>query len=159
MADEKDDKHFIDIALEHARTNARGAGGGPFGAVVVHKGKVVGEGSNRVTTTMDPTAHAEVVAIRDAARNLDRFDLQGCTVYTSCEPCPMCLAAAYWARVDRVVYHATQEEAAAAGFDDAFLYGEFAKPMKERTLPCTHIRGNGEDPFKLWMANPHKVPY
>jgi len=149
----------MELALELARFNARGSDGGPFGAVIVHEGKVVGEGSNRVTTTMDPTAHAEIVALRDAAKNLGRFDLRGCVLYTSCEPCPMCLAAVYWARVDRVVYAATQDEAAAAGFDDAFLYEEFAKPMASRSLVCTREAGDGEDPFALWLANPNKVPY
>ncbi len=159
MAEAKRDKDFMQAAMELARKNARGTSGGPFGAVVVHQGVVVGEGSNRVTTNLDPTAHAEIVAMRDAAQKLNRFDLQGCVLYTSCEPCPMCLAAAYWARVDRVVYAATQDEAAAAGFDDAFLYEEFTKPMAARSLACVRVTADGDDPFALWAANPNKVPY
>ena len=113
----------------------------------------------RSPTTNDPTAHAEVVAIRAAAKNLGRFDLKGCVVYTSCEPCPMCLAAAYWARVDKVVYSATQNEAAAAGFDDAFLYEELAKHQSERTLKTFQVRTDDEDPFAVWLANPNRIPY
>lgn len=147
------------LALALARENAASAEGGPFGAVVVHEGKVVGEGRNRVTATNDPTAHAEIVAIREAARKLNRFDLKGCAVYTSCEPCPMCLAAAYWARVDRVVYAATQHEAAAAGFDDAFLYDELAKHQSERQLKLIQLKTDHEDPFAVWLANPNRIPY
>jgi len=153
------DREFMGLALALARKNAASAEGGPFGAVVVYEGKVVGEGRNQVTATNDPTAHAEIVAIREAARKLKRFDLQGCVVYTSCEPCPMCLAAAYWARVDRVVYSATQNEAAAAGFDDAFLYEELAKPTPARSLKVERVTGDGEDPFAVWLANPNRIPY
>ncbi|MCC6949020.1 MAG: nucleoside deaminase [Bradyrhizobiaceae bacterium] len=153
------DREFMGLALALARENAASAEGGPFGAVVVHEGKVVGEGRNRVTATNDPTAHAEIVAIREAARKLNRFDLKGCAVYTSCEPCPMCLAAAYWARVDRVVYAATQHEAAAAGFDDAFLYDELAKHQSERQLKLIQLKTDHEDPFAVWLANPNRIPY
>jgi guanine deaminase len=153
------DREFMRAAISLARRNASSAEGGPFGAVVVFDGKVVGEGRNQVTTTNDPTAHAEVVAIRAAAKNLGRFDLKGCIVYTSCEPCPMCLAAAYWARVDKVVYSATQNEAAAAGFDDAFLYEELAKHQSERTLKTFQVRTDDEDPFAVWLANPNRIPY
>jgi guanine deaminase len=155
----KQDYEFMGMALELARANAAGADGGPFGAIVVFDGKVVGEGKNQVTATNDPTAHAEVVAIRAAAKKLDRFDLRGCVVYTSCEPCPMCLAAAYWARVDRVVFSATQNEAAAAGFDDAFLYDELAKDISERQLACVQLKTDHEDPFAVWLANPNRIPY
>lgn len=153
------DHEFMGLALELARKNAASAEGGPFGAVVVFDGKVVGEGRNQVTATNDPTAHAEVVAIRQAAAKLNRFDLKGCTIYTSCEPCPMCLAAAYWARVDRVVYSATQNEAAAAGFDDAFLYEELAKHHSERSLKSVQLKTDHEDPFAVWLANPNRIPY
>jgi guanine deaminase len=157
-ASEKD-REFMGVALALARKNALSAEGGPFGAVVVFESEVVGEGRNQVTTTNDPTAHAEVVAIRAAAKKLGRFDLKGCVVYTSCEPCPMCLAAAYWARVDKVVYSATQNEAAAAGFDDAFLYEELAKHQSERTLKTFQVRTDDEDPFAVWLANPNRIPY
>jgi len=149
----------MSAALALARKNAASAEGGPFGAIVVFDGKIVGEGRNQVTTNNDPTAHAEVVAIRDAAKRLGRFDLKGCVIYTSCEPCPMCLAAAYWARVDKVAYAATQHEAAAAGFDDAFLYDELAKDMSSRRLPCVQIKTDDEDPFAVWLANPNRIPY
>jgi guanine deaminase len=153
------DKEFMSAALALARKNAASALGGPFGAIVVFDGKIVGEGRNQVTTDNDPTAHAEVVAIRDAAKRLGRFDLKGCVIYTSCEPCPMCLAAAYWARVDKVAYAATQHEAAAAGFDDAFLYDELAKDMGARQLPCVQVKTDDEDPFAVWLANPNRIPY
>lgn len=154
-----DDQKFMQQALALARRNAASADGGPFGAIVVFAGEVVGEGRNQVTTTNDPTAHAEVVAIRAAAGKLGRFDLRGCVIYTSCEPCPMCLAAAYWSRVDRLVYSATQKEAAAAGFDDAFLYDELSKDMADRQLPCIQLKTDDEDPFAVWLANPNRIPY
>jgi guanine deaminase len=153
------DRELMSLALKLARKNATSAEGGPFGAIVVYDGKVVGEGRNQVTTSNDPTAHAEVVAIRAAATKLGRFDLKGCVIYTSCEPCPMCLSAAYWARVDKVFYAATQDEAAAAGFDDAFLYDELAKDMGERQLPCVQVKTDDEDPFAVWLANPNRIPY
>ena len=153
------DRKFMSAALALARKNAASAEGGPFGAIVVFDGKVVGEGRNQVTTSNDPTAHAEIVAIRDAAKRLGRFDLKGCVIYTSCEPCPMCMAADYWARVDRVAYAATQHEAAAAGFDDAFLYDELAKDVGSRQLPCVQVKTGDEDPFAVWLANPNRIPY
>ncbi|MEX0589620.1 MAG: nucleoside deaminase [Xanthobacteraceae bacterium] len=158
MADQKD-REFMGMALALACKNAASAEGGPFGAIVVFDGKVVGEGRNQVTATNDPTAHAEVVAIREAGKRLDRFDLKGCELFTSCEPCPMCLAAAYWARVDRVVYAATQHEAAAAGFDDAFLYEELAKPIDTRSLRIVRVTTDDENPFAVWLANPNRIPY
>jgi tRNA(Arg) A34 adenosine deaminase TadA len=157
--DAANDRKYMSIALALARRNAATADGGPFGAIVVHDGRVVGEGRNQVTTTNDPTAHAEVVALREAGKNLGRFDLKGCVIYTSCEPCPMCLSAAYWARVDRVVYSATQDEAAAAGFDDAFLYDELSKDMADRQLECVQLKTDDEDPFAVWLANPNRIPY
>jgi tRNA(Arg) A34 adenosine deaminase TadA len=99
------------------------------------------------------------VALRAAGQTLKRFDLKGCVIYTSCEPCPMCLAAAYWSRVDRVVYSATQDEAAAAGFDDAFLYDELSKDMADRQLLCEQLKTGDEDPFAVWLANPNRIPY
>ena len=160
MADaDAKDVEFMRAALALARRNAASAEGGPFGAIVVFDGRIVGEGRNQVTTNNDPTAHAEVVAIRDAAKRLGRFDLKGCVIYASCEPCPMCLAAAYWARVDKIAYAATQHEAAAAGFDDAFLYDELAKDIGSRRMPCVQVKADGEDPFAVWLSNPNRIPY
>jgi guanine deaminase len=153
------DAEFIAETLALACENARSGKGGPFGAIVVHDGKIVGHGANEVTASNDPTAHAEIVAIRQAGRALGRFDLSGAVLYSSCEPCPMCLTAAYWARVDRVVFAATQEEAAAAGFDDAFFYQEVAKPYHARSLQMVRITADGENPFEVWLANPDRIPY
>jgi len=134
--------------------------GGPFGAVVAREGEILGRGWNQVTTSQDPTAHAEIVALRAACRHLGDHRLPGCVLYTSCEPCPMCLAAAYWARIDRFVFAATQDDAAAAGFDDAFLYREIALPAEARTLPSRHIlRDEANLVFAEWLGNPNRVPY
>lgn len=146
-------------ALALAVRNAESAEGGPFGAIVVYDGEVVGEGRNQVTATNDPTAHAEIVALREAGKKLGRFELKGCVLYTSCEPCPMCLSAAYWSRVDRVVYAATQHDAAAAGFDDAFLYEELAKPIHARSMEIVRVSMKDVDPFAVWLANPNRIPY
>src|SRR3954470_9019117 len=125
---------YMREALSLAEAGMRSGRGGPFGCVVVRKGEIVGRGHNRVTSTNDPTAHAEVVAIRDACSNLGTFQLDGCTIYTSCEPCPMCLGAIYWARPAAIFYAGTQEDAAAAGFDDEHFYNELDKPNEEREL-------------------------
>ena len=130
---------FLRRAIALATRNVLTATGGPFAAVVVRDGKIVGEGANSVTTTNDPTAHAEVNAIRAAAKSLGTFSLAGCALYTSCEPCPMCLAAAYWARLDAVYYGASAADAARAGFDDAFLYAELRKDASERKLSSNAI--------------------
>lgn len=136
------------------------AGGGPFGAVVAKDGRALGEGVNLVVPDADPTAHAEVVAIRAAARALGTHDLAGCVLYTSCEPCPMCLGAAWWSRVDRIVFAATRADAAAAGFDDAAIYTEVAAPLTARRLPIAQALPEAADePFRLWRANPERVPY
>lgn len=136
------------------------AGGGPFGAVVAKDGVVLGQGVNRVVPDADPTAHAEVVAIRAAARVLGTHDLAGAVLYTSCEPCPMCLGAAWWARVDRIVFAADRADAAAAGFDDAAIYAEVAAPLAARSLPILRaLPEDGRAPFRLWSAKPDRVPY
>ena len=136
------------------------AGGGPFGALVVKDGLIHGEASNRVTQDHDPTAHAEIGALRAAGRTLGTHDLQGCEVYSSCEPCPMCLAALYWARVERVWYAATREDAAAAGFDDELLYREVALEPEQRLLPVTRVPGSdGSAPFRAWAAFEERTPY
>jgi len=134
--------------------------GGPFGAVIVRDGNVVGRGFNRVIGTNDPTAHAEVVAIRQACRKLRSFTLTGCEIYSSCEPCPMCLAAIHWSRLDRVWYSSDRHDAARAGFDDAFLYDEFEKPPTARKLAVTQaFRDEGLAVFRTWLAKPDRQPY
>jgi guanine deaminase len=151
---------FLRRAIALATRNVLTAAGGPFGAVVVRDGKIVGEGANSVTTTNDPTAHGEVNAIRAAAKSLGTFSLAGCALYTSCEPCPMCLAAAYWARLDAVYYGASAADAARAGFDDAFLYDELRKNAPERKLSSTPLLADEAwASFAAWIAAPNKVEY
>jgi guanine deaminase len=147
-------------AIALATQNVVSGKGGPFGALVVRNGDVVGEGTNTVTASNDPTAHAEVNAIRAAAKTLNTFSLAGCEIYTSCEPCPMCLAAAYWARIDAIYYAAGASDAARAGFDDAFLYGEFRKDTVARQLPEKQLlRDEAAASFAAWLASPTKIPY
>jgi guanine deaminase len=134
----KEDIIFLGQAIDLARQGMEGGKGGPFGCIVVRNGEVVGEGCNGVTSTNDPTAHAEIMAIRDACQRLGNYQLTDCTVYTSCEPCPMCLGALYWARPLRVVYSATRQEAASAGFDDDFIYREIEQPLEQRKIPFDH---------------------
>ena len=135
-------------------------GGGPFGAVIVQGDQIVGRGQNRVTTANDPTAHAEIVAIRQACESLGTFTLAGCEIFTSCEPCPMCLSAASWARVDRIVFGAGRAEAAKAGFDDAFLYEEMARPLSDRSLPITSLpSAEASAVLADWVRLPAKIPY
>jgi tRNA(Arg) A34 adenosine deaminase TadA len=158
MADS--DEAFMRHAIALSRRGMEGGSGGPFGAVVVMDGRVVAEGWNQVTSTNDPTAHAEVVAIRRACVALGRFDLRGATLYTSCEPCPMCLAASYWARLDRVLYANARDEAAAIGFDDEWLYREVPKPVEARSLPMRRLlAAEALEVFRDWAAKPDKVPY
>ena len=133
---------FIKVAVDLSREGSQSNKGGPFGCVVVKDGKIIGKGSNQVTSSNDPTAHAEVVAIRDACRNLNTFQLTDCEIYTSCEPCPMCLGAIYWARPSKVYYANTRHEAAAAGFDDAFIYEEInVSPDKRKIEIRLHLKG------------------
>lgn len=134
--------------------------GGPFGAVIVKDGKIIGRGWNRVTSSNDPTAHAEIMAIREACKTLGTFDLSGCEIYSSCEPCPMCLSAIYWARLDKLWFAATREDAAGAGFDDAFLYEEVSKPWKTRKLPAGQgLQNEACKAFEMWKAKPDRIPY
>jgi tRNA(Arg) A34 adenosine deaminase TadA len=154
------DDTFMRHAITLSRYGMEGGAGGPFGAVVVAEGKVVAEGWNQVTSTNDPTAHAEIVAIRRACAALGRFDLKGAVLYTSCEPCPMCLAAAYWARLDAVVFGNAREDAAAIGFDDAFLYAEVSKPVEARALPMRRLlAAEALEVFADWTAKEDRVPY
>jgi guanine deaminase len=134
--------------------------GGPFGAVVVRDSQIIGTGWNRVTSTNDPTAHAEVEAIRDACRRLNTFSLEGCELYSSCEPCPLCLAAVYWSRLDRVYYAATCDDAEIAGFDDRSFYDELRKPANLRSIPLQQaLREEAVDVLKSWSAKVDKTPY
>ncbi|TKD72435.1 nucleoside deaminase [Pseudalkalibacillus hwajinpoensis] len=134
--------------------------GGPFGAIVMKDGVVVGEGMNQVTKKHDPTAHAEVVAIRNACKKLGTHKLDGCVIYASCEPCPMCLGAIYWARLERVYYAATRHEAADAGFDDAMIYQEIGKEPPQRTIPFHHIEiREKHEPFRNWQKQMGRIDY
>ena len=147
-------------AVDLARSGMQEKGGGPFGALVVCDGRIVGRGNNRVTEQLDPTAHAEIVAIREACRALGRFDLRGCVLYTSCEPCPMCLAAIYWARLDKVFYASTRHDAAEAGFDDEFIYEQLPLEIAARSLPMNQLlREQALELFREWAAKPDKIPY
>ena len=155
-----DPKTFMRRAIALSRQNLETMAGGPFGSVVVKDGQIVGEGRNDVLATNDPTAHAEIVAIRDAARRLGTFDLTGCEIYTSCEPCPMCLAAIYWARLDRIYYACSRQDAAHAGFDDEFIYAQFGLDLPQRSLPMVQLGcAAADDLFQEWIAKPDKVPY
>lgn len=154
------DETFLRRAIELSRGNAVTAEGGPFGAVVVRGGAIVGEGVNRVTADHDPTAHAEIVAIRRACAHLGTHDLAGAVIYTSCEPCPMCLAAALWARIDRMVYANTRADAAEIGFDDAWFYEQVALPIDGRALAARNLlRDEARAVFRQWADNPDKSPY
>ena len=147
-------------AIELARQGMESNAGGPFGCVVARGDEIVGEGSNRVTSTNDPTAHAEVVAIRDACSRLKTFQLEGCTVYTSCEPCPMCLGAIMWARPDAIFFAGTCEDAAEAGFDDEHFYNELSRANDERELPLKNLmRDEARDVFRSWNDKPDKMEY
>jgi guanine deaminase len=151
---------FLRRAIALAVQNVDVGGGGPFAAVVVRESQIVGEGVNTVTAAQDPTAHGEVNAIRAACKALGTFTLAGCELYTSCEPCPMCLAACYWARIDAIFYGASAADAARAGFDDAFLYGEFRKEQAERTLPAKQLLADEAwASFAAWIASPGKIEY
>lgn len=132
------EKQFLEKAIELSRQGMQGGAGGPFGCIIVKGNEIVGEGYNQVTSLNDPTAHAEVVAIRNACKKLGTYQLTGCDVYTSCEPCPMCLGAIYWARPDRVIYANTKEDAAAIEFDDDFIYKELEASMPDRRIPFIH---------------------
>ena len=151
---------FLRRAIALATENVTSGRGGPFGAVIVRDGKIVGEGANSVTATNDPTAHGEVNAIRAAANALGGFSLAGCELYTSCEPCPMCLAASHWARLDAVYYGASAADAARAGFDDAFLYDEFKKDQQERSMPEVQLlKDEAWESFAAWIDSANKVGY
>lgn len=146
----------IDLSLQGINNND----GGPFGCVIVKGDKVIGRGNNKVTSSNDPTAHAEVVAIRDACANLSTFQLEGCEIYTSCEPCPMCLGAIYWARPKVVYYANTREDAAEIGFDDSMIYEEMNTPVEKRKIPILPLKRNDAmKVFKAWKDKENKTSY
>ena len=151
---------YMRRAVELARQNVLAGTGGPFAALIVRDGEVIAEAANSVTTTNDPTAHGEVNAIRKACAALGTFTLAGCEIYSSCEPCPMCLAAIYWARLEAIYYGCGQQEAAKAGFDDAFLYEEIRKEMPYRSIPSIQLlHEEAWEAFATWIAQPAKVDY
>lgn len=153
-------EHHMRQAIRLSEAKMRSGLGGPFGAVVVKDGAAVAEGFNRVTSENDPTAHAEIVAIRAACARLGTFSLEGCEIYTSCEPCPMCLAAIYWARISWIYYANTREDAAAIGFDDAHIYRELALPADRRAVPMRRLLAAEALPaFRAWEAKPDKIRY
>lgn len=155
-----DKSDFMRAAIALAEKNVADGTGGPFGAVIVRDGEIIGEGTNQVTSSNDPTAHAEVVAIRNACQKLGTFSLEGCEVYTSCEPCPMCLSAIYWARLDRIFYGNTKADAAEIDFDDAFLYDEIPLPIAERSIPTAQmLHEESIKAFQAWAVSEDKIPY
>jgi guanine deaminase len=151
---------FMQRAIELAVENVRSGRGGPFAALVVQRGQIIASGTNRVVSTNDPTSHAEMNAIREACRALGSFQLTGCQIYVSCEPCPMCLGAIYWARPERVYFGASAADAAAAGFDDKFIYEELKRPPRERKIPLEPIRCEAAlEPFRAWEQNSERILY
>jgi len=146
----------IALALE----NVQSGRGGPFAALVVRNGEIIAEATNRVISTNDPTAHAEMVALRESCKKLGTVQLAGCEIYASCEPCPMCLGAIYWSRLDRVYFAATAADAANAGFDDSFIYQEISKPHAQRKIPMIQLmREEARHPFRAWEQKPDKISY
>lgn len=153
-------KKFMDEAIALSRRCLGTGKGGPFGTVVVKDGQIVGRGSNSVTLLNDPTAHAEVMAIREACKNLNSFQLEGCEIYTSCEPCPMCLGAIYWARPEKIYFAADKQDASAAGFDDSFIYQELDRPMMERKIATEqHDPAAAREVFQSWLNLENKIEY
>lgn len=152
-------KKYMELAANLAEKNVAG-GGGPFGAVIVREGKVIAKSCNQVTNKNDPTAHAEIEAIREATSKLGTYDLSGCTIYASCEPCPMCLGAIYWARIDSIFFGNTRHDAAEIGFDDDFIYRELEKPVSERSIQTQQIQTpNVKKAFEAWKQNPERKEY
>jgi guanine deaminase len=151
---------YMARAIQLSIDNVLSGDGGPFGAVIVRNGSIVAEGVNRVTASTDPTAHAEVVAIRAACAKLGVFELTDCEIYTSCEPCPMCLGAIYWARLERIYFGNVAADAAAIGFDDSFIYRELGQPLSQRSIPMVQMmREQAQTAFRAWRDKPNKIPY
>ncbi len=160
MSNDSKHQEFMERAIELSKEGMQNAKGGPFGCVIVKDGKIIAEGSNSVTSMNDPTAHAEVVAIRNACKKLEAFQLDGCILYTSCEPCPMCLGAIYWARPDKVFYANTRQDAAEIGFDDDFIYKEIPMNDQQRQIPFVHLKSESAlHVFKLWEMKGDKTLY
>ena len=154
-----DNERFMQMAIDLSIENVAN-GGGPFGAVIVRDGEVIATGTNRVTASCDPTAHAEVNAIRNACAKVGDFKLNGCTIYSSCEPCPMCLSAIYWAGIDRIYYGNTKEDAKAINFDDSFIYEQIALPYSQRAIPTQNLmRERALQGFRLWSEKEDKILY
>lgn len=154
------EQQFMRTAIDLARQGMNSGQGGPFGCIIVQGNEIIGQGCNAVTSTNDPTAHAEVVAIRNACNHLQLHQLTGCELYTSCEPCPMCMGAIYWARPDKVFFGGTRFDAAFAGFDDSFIYEELNVPMANRRIPIVNIgREEAVKLFEEWIQKPDKVRY
>ena len=155
-----EDTKFMLKAIELSKEGMESGAGGPFGAIIVKNGEIVGQGHNKVTSSNDPTAHAEIVAIRDACKNLNTFQLDDCVIYTSCEPCPMCLGAIYWARPKRIVFACDKKDAAAIDFDDDFIYKEIELPIEKRSIKTQqHLREEGLHVFKAWEEKKDKMEY
>jgi tRNA(Arg) A34 adenosine deaminase TadA len=153
-------EQWVDRVIELAIENVRAGQGGPFACVVVRDGAILAEGANLVTSTNDPSAHAEIVAIRRACQKLGSFELRGCEIYSSCEPCPMCLGAIYWARLARIYFAASKDDASKAGFDDSFIYQEFRRQGDQRKIQMVRVMNQKAlDPFRTWEQQPNKVPY
>ncbi len=153
-------KTFLREAIRLSKEKMEAGEGGPFGAVIVHNGEIVGRGWNRVTSANDPTAHAEITAIRDACQNLNTFSLKGCEIYASCEPCPMCLSAIYWARLDALYFAGSHSDAADAGFDDSLLYKEVKLGWENRRLNAEqHLQNEAQSVFTLWKNKPDRIDY
>lgn len=156
----KTDQEFMSEAVKAALKGMNNDEGGPFGCIIVKDGEIIGRGNNKVTSTNDPTAHAEITAIRDACKNLNDFQLEDCIIYASCEPCPMCLGAIYWARPKKVYFGSNQQDAADIGFDDEFIYKEIPLPYKERSIPFEQCaRDIALEPFKKWSEKEDKIEY
>ncbi len=160
MTQKEIDKYFLQKTIQLALENIHVGKGGPFAALIVKNNQIIAEGTNLVTSTQDPTAHAEITAIRKACNNLNHFQLEGCTIYSSCEPCPMCLGAIYWARPQRLVFAADKKQAAAADFDDDFIYQEMNLEYDKRYLKTQHIEiESANSPFEQWKALENKIKY
>ena len=154
------DKYFLQQTIALAEKNVQTGNGGPFAAIITKNGEIIAQGTNVVTLNNDPTAHAEISAIRNACKTLNSFQLDGCTLYSSCEPCPMCLGAIYWARLERLVFAADKHQAEKAGFDDAFIYKEIVLPHNQRHLKTEHLSlQHDNEPFELWLNSNNKIEY
>lgn len=160
MDEQKNHEKFMRMAIQLSEQNVEQRLGGPFGAVIVKEGMVVARSANRVVPQQDPTAHAEIAVIRLACKELETYNLEGCVIYTSCEPCPMCLGAIYWAHLDHIYYANTKADAAEIGFDDQLIYTEMSLSLNERKLPASQLlREEAQIPFKNWLTSEQNIKY